>query len=199
MFLRWTKSLGNFLTVPEGKLKVFDNRKRRLVDRYVILCDGIIIVCKQNGKRGSVTSSQGEYRLREKHLIRKVDVLDREDTGAERHTFELAPREQPKIIFKAESEEEKNSWMAALVMLNTKFMLERLLDVILSNEEKKHPLRFPPKSRYLFAEENSSENIVFEQTEKSNGVPLIKVTHRLLSILDRNVLFEFANLLQSLW
>merc|ERR1719422_288770 len=49
-------------------------------------------------------------------------------------------------------------------MLNTKFMLERLLDVILSNEEKKHPLRFPP----------SDKNIVFEDKEKSSGVPLIK-------------------------
>ena len=72
------------------------------------------------------------------------------------------PREQSKIVFKAESEEEKNSWMAALVMLNTKFMLERLLDVILSNEEKKHPLRFPPSDKYRFAEVNSDKNIVFE-------------------------------------
>ena len=72
------------------------------------------------------------------------------------------PREQSKIVFKAESEEEKNSWMAALVMLNTKFMLERLLDVILSNEEKKHPLRFPPSDKYKFAEVNSDKNIVFE-------------------------------------
>ena len=126
-----------------------------------------------------MTSILQEYRLKEKHLIGLVDVLDREDTETERHMFELAPREQSKIVFKvdieclflppfqkekekmcsilfnlqiiilififqAESEEEKNSWMAALVMLNTKFMLERLLDVILSNEEKKHPLRFPP-------------------------------------------------------
>ena len=82
---------------------------------------------------------------------------------------------QPKIIFKAESSEEKNNWMAALVMLNTKSMLERHLDVILSEEEKKHPLRFPPSDKYRFAEPNTDENIVYEEREKSNGIPLIKV------------------------
>lgn len=164
------------LFFAEGKLKVYDNKKR-FADRYVFLCDGMIIVCKQiANKRGSVSSSanSGEYRLREKHLIRKVDVLDREDSGSDAHTFELAPRDQPKIIFKAESEEEKNSWMAALVMLNTKFTLERLLDVILTNEERKYPLRFPPSDKYKFAEENHPSNIVFEEREKPNGVPLIK-------------------------
>lgn len=166
---------------------MIDSRKK-LVDRYVILCDGMIIVCKQLvGKRASVSSYQGyEYRLREKHLIRKVDVLDREDTGGEKHTFELAPRDQPKIVFKAESEDEKNSWMAALVMLNTKFMLERLLDVILLNEERKHPLRFPPSHSYPFSEDNSDKNIVYEQKEKTTGVPLIKVSFRRLNFLEEN-------------
>ncbi len=87
-------------------------------------------------------------------------------------------RDQSKIIFKAESEDEKNSWMAALVMLNTKFVLERLLDVVLFNEEKKHPLKFPPSDRYVFTEPDSDENIIFEKNEKSN-VPLIKVRQKL--------------------
>ena len=64
--------------------------------------------------------------------------------------------------------------MAALVMLNTRFTLERLLDVVLLNEEKRHPLKFPPAERYVFTEPDSEENIVFEKNEKSS-VPLIKV------------------------
>ena len=77
--------------------------------------------------------------------------------------------------YQAESEEEKNSWMANLVMLNTNFKLERFLDVLLTKEGTKHPLRFPPSDKYQFSETDSSDNIVFEEKEKSSGVPLIKV------------------------
>ena len=81
--------------------------------------------------------------------------------------------------------------MAALVMLNTKSMLERHLDVILSVEEKKHPLRFPPSDKYRFAEPNTDENIVFEEREKSNGIPLIKVIIFVCNFLEKIVFFVF--------
>ena len=124
--------------ICEGKLRVYyANRKLKAetVDRYVYLCDGMIIICKQNtghghgGHKRSIGSASSqtqqvlkvlrgcehfllniadhvsqEYRLKEKHLIRLVDVLDREDTETERHMFELAPREQSKIVFKVRVE-----------------------------------------------------------------------------------------------
>jgi hypothetical protein len=89
----------------DGKLKVYDHsRGKRLVERTVYLCDGMILVCKQMPCKpgsGSSGASQIKYRLIKKHLITRVDVLDREDSATEKYMFELAPREQPKLIFKA--------------------------------------------------------------------------------------------------
>jgi len=169
--------------VYEGKLKVGTDKKR-LKDRYVILCDGLLIVCSQTGTRRPSTSTSGptnvghgaggELRYRDKYLIRLINIGDREDEEGIKWSFELCQRDQQRVILKAENGEDKQAWMAYLVMLNTKSMLERTLDVILSDEEKKHPLRFPDYSVYKFAEQDSANNIVFEEREKSSGVPLIK-------------------------
>ncbi len=51
-----------------------------MTERYVFLFDGLIILTKQNTKRSSVTGPVGDYKLKEKFQIRKVDVADKEDS-----------------------------------------------------------------------------------------------------------------------
>ena len=103
-------------------------------DRYVFLLDGMILVCKKQRKRQTLTNANSEYSFREKFLIRKVDVIDAKEDESSPDQSELCFRivktenqTKSETIFKAESPEDKRSWMAALVMLNTKFVLERNL------------------------------------------------------------------------
>ncbi len=46
----------------------------------MFLFDGLIILTKQNTKRSSVTGPVGDYKLKEKYAMSKVDIQDKEDT-----------------------------------------------------------------------------------------------------------------------
>ncbi|XP_076042569.1 son of sevenless homolog 2-like isoform X2 [Oratosquilla oratoria] len=163
----------NELVLEGDLLKIQVARGKRESERHVFLFDALVVLCKSNNKRSSGTGQNGEYKFKEKYLMRMVEILDREDAEDAKHAFEIKPRDQPSVVLLAKTPEEKNTWMAALVMLNTRSMLDRTLDSILLDEEKKHPLRLPDPSVYQFAIQDSPENIIIEERENS-GTPLIK-------------------------
>lgn len=106
--------------------------------------------------------------------MRKVMVVDRSDTDEIKHAFEIVPRGQPAVTLIAKTVQHKNDWMADLIMVNLKSMLDRILDTILLDIEKEHPLKLPTPEIYKFSVPDNSSTLVLEQRE-SAGVPLIKV------------------------
>ncbi|XP_059162267.1 son of sevenless homolog 2-like [Physella acuta] len=178
--------------IMEGPLTKVTGR-RTPPERYCFLFDGLIILCKSNPRRTSGTGPVSEYKLKEKFLIRKIEVVDKEDTEDLRNAFEIHPREHSHIVLQAKTSEDKFNWMAALVSLQTRSMLERSLDSMLREEEKNNPLILPSSSQYEFAMEDSSKNIIFEENQdSSHESPLIK-GGQLVKLVERLTYHMYAD------
>ncbi|XP_036397648.1 son of sevenless homolog 2 [Megalops cyprinoides] len=145
-------------------------------ERHNFLFDGLMISCKANqSSRLPGAGSGAEFRLKEKFVLRKVRIADREDTAELRHAFEVLGKDENCAVFSARSAEEKNAWMAALVTLQYRSTLDRMLDTVLQHEEQAQPLRLPSPELYRFAVQDSEENIVFEdRVQCKTGIPIIK-------------------------
>uniref|UniRef100_A0A671NQB2 Son of sevenless homolog 2-like n=1 Tax=Sinocyclocheilus anshuiensis TaxID=1608454 RepID=A0A671NQB2_9TELE len=145
-------------------------------ERHNFLFDGLMISCKANqSSRLPGAGSGAEFRLKEKFVLRKYRIVDREDSPEFRHAFELVGREESGAVFSARSAEEKSAWMAALVTLQYRPTLDRMLDTVLHHEEQAQPLRLPSPDVYRFALQDSEENIVFEEgAQRKTGIPIIK-------------------------
>ncbi|KAH8410197.1 hypothetical protein KR009_008114 [Drosophila setifemur] len=161
--------------IREDSLSKLGSGKRIWSERKVFLFDGLMVLCKANTKKQtpSAGATAYDYRLKEKFFMRRVEIIDRVDSDDLKNSFELVTRMQPAIVLTAKNAQHKHDWMADLLMVNTKSMLDRILDSILQDIERKHPLRMPSPEIYKFAVPDSSDNIVLEERE-SAGVPMIK-------------------------
>ncbi|XP_026317424.1 protein son of sevenless-like, partial [Hyposmocoma kahamanoa] len=172
---------------------------KRIAERRAYLFDGLLLLCKPitglvtvNASAGSVGGVQ--LKLKEKLHVRKLELVDRADGEEGRHLLELCPRVGPPVLLACASCAEKRNWMCDLVMLNTKPMLDRSLDSILLDLERRHPLKLPPARLYRFAVPDSPDNIVLEERQHANaGAPLIKGA-TLLKLVERLTYHIYADL-----
>ncbi|XP_030598838.1 son of sevenless homolog 1 isoform X2 [Archocentrus centrarchus] len=165
-------------------------------ERHIFLFDGLMICCKSNHgpPRLPGASSPAEYRLKEKFFMRKVQINDKDDKEGEyRHAFEIILKDGNSVVFAAKSAEEKNGWMAALISLQYRSTLERMLDTAMLQEEKEEQMRLPGAEVYRFAEPDSEENVVFEENVQSkSGIPIIKAG-TVLKLIERLTFHMYAD------
>ncbi|XP_027008983.1 son of sevenless homolog 1 isoform X1 [Tachysurus fulvidraco] len=164
-------------------------------ERYIFLFDGLMICCKSNhGQPRLPGASAAEYRLKEKFFMRKIQINDKDDKEGEyRHAFELILKDGNSVVFAAKSAEEKNGWMAALISLQYRSTLERMLDTAMMQEEKEEQMRLPGAEIYRFAEPDSEENVVFEENVQSqSGIPIIKAG-TVLKLIERLTFHMYAD------
>ncbi|XP_034385749.1 son of sevenless homolog 1-like [Cyclopterus lumpus] len=165
-------------------------------ERHIFLFDGLMICCKSNHgpPRLPGAGSTAEYRLKEKFFMRKVQINDKDDKEGEyRHAFEIILKDGNSVVFAAKSAEEKNGWMAALISLQYRSTLERMLDSAMMQEEKEEQMRLPGTKVYRFAEPDSEENVVFEDNVQSkSGIPIIKAG-TVLKLIERLTFHMYAD------
>uniref|UniRef100_A0A4W5M197 Son of sevenless homolog 1 (Drosophila) n=1 Tax=Hucho hucho TaxID=62062 RepID=A0A4W5M197_9TELE len=164
-------------------------------ERHIFLLDGLMICCKSNHGQPRLpgASSTAEYRLKEKFLMRKVQINDKDDKEGEyRHAFEIILKDGNSVVFAAKSAEDKNGWMAALISLQYRSTLERMLDSAMLQEEKEEQMRLPGAELYRFATPDSEENVVFEENVQSkSGIPIIKAG-TVLKLIERLTFHMYA-------
>ncbi|KAJ4939916.1 hypothetical protein JOQ06_029352 [Pogonophryne albipinna] len=155
-------------------------------ERHVFLFDGLMVCCKSNH------GSPAEYRLKEKFFMRKVQIHDKEDKEGEyRHAFEIILKDGNSVVFSAKSAEEKSGWMAALISLQYRSTLERLLDSALLQQDE--ALLPPGPDRYRFAWPDSQQNVLFEEnTQNQAGIPVVKAG-TVLKLIERLTFHMYAD------
>uniref|UniRef100_A0A8C4NLD1 Son of sevenless homolog 2 (Drosophila) n=1 Tax=Eptatretus burgeri TaxID=7764 RepID=A0A8C4NLD1_EPTBU len=158
--------------------------------RYVFLFDGLLVLCKQLAASRLPGGSSAEYRLKEKFPVRKARIHDKDDTPECRHAFEIVGST---LVMSAKTAEEKEGWMAALISLQYRSTLERMLDTALSEEEKERPLRLPLPVEYRFAEEDAEENVVFEDSVLTKSVIPIIRGGTVLKLIERLTYHMYAD------
>uniref|UniRef100_A0A8C7HF74 Son of sevenless homolog 1 (Drosophila) n=1 Tax=Oncorhynchus kisutch TaxID=8019 RepID=A0A8C7HF74_ONCKI len=165
-------------------------------ERHIFLFDGLMICCKSNHGQPRLpgASSTAEYRLKEKFFMRKVQINDKDDKEGEyRHAFEIILKDGNSVVFAAKSAEDKNGWMAALISLQYRSTLERMLDSAMLQEEKEEQMRLPGAELYRFATPDSEENVVFEENVQSkSGIPIIKAG-TVLKLIERLTFHMYAD------
>ncbi|XP_019745174.1 son of sevenless homolog 1 [Hippocampus comes] len=165
-------------------------------ERRIFLFDGLMICCKSNHgpPRLPGAGSAAEYRLKEKFFMRKVRINDKDDKEGEyRHAFEIVPKDGNGAVFAAKSAEEKNGWMAALVSLQYRGTLERMLDAAALREDRDQRPRLPPPRLYRFAQPDSEENVVFEDgAQSASGIPAVKAG-TVLKLIERLTFHMYAD------
>eukprot|EP00111_Clytia_hemisphaerica_P018336 TCONS_00054236-protein len=162
------------LFLREGMLSKPAQDGKKETERKAFLFDNLLVLTKQN--QHTITGfGRVEYRFKERINLRKAEIKNIEDTEETKNCFEITEFNESPVLFCCKDEEMKYDWLSILMTLQHRTTLDRMLDVILQEEEQSIQLKLPDPSVYIYAEEDADDNIIFEeQSEDDTGAPVIR-------------------------